>query len=379
MNKKVVVAGHICLDLTPVFMEKGEQLSKIFLPGKMIQMGDIKIHLGGCVSNTGLGMKMLGADVRLIGKIGNDIFGSIVQKFMEMQNASGDLLYDNNAETAYSIVLVPPGIDRIFLYYSGANDSFGCEDIKNEILQEAALFHFGYPTAMKRMYEKEGSELEKLMKYVKEAGCATSLDMAVVDPASEAGKADWKKILERTLPHVDFFVPSAEELAFMLNRPLYEEWQQKAGDREVAEIIDIESEVVPLAEMSIALGACVVLVKCGASGIYWCTAEEEVIRKTGERAGLDVKEWAGKSGFEESFVPEKIVSATGAGDISIAAFLTGMLSGYSPQKCVQLATAAGACSVEGYESFGTLGSMEELNARIASGWQKQRKGKNHVS
>ncbi len=371
MGKKVIAAGHICLDLTPAFLENGVPLPKLFQPGKMLQMGGINIHLGGSVSNTGLGMKLLGSDVTLVGKIGEDLPGAVVREFLERKNASEGLLTDGNRETAYSIVLVPPGIDRIFLYYSGANDSFNSEDIGEKQLQEAALFHFGYPSAMKRMYEQEGEELEKLMKRAKKAGCATSLDTAAVDPASESGKADWRKILEKTLPYVDFFLPSAEEMAFMLNRPLYEEWQQRASGCDITEIVDIEKEIIPLAELAMRLGAGVVLVKCGVLGIYWCTAGEEVLRRTGEKTGLAAREWADKSGFEESFVPERVVSAAGAGDTSIAAFLTAMLRGCPPQECVRLAAAAGACSVEGYESFGTLKSLEELYARIGAGWQKR--------
>ena len=50
------------------------------------------------------------------------------------------------------------------------------------------------------------------------------MDMAAVDADSEAGRADWEAILKRVLPYVDFFVPSVEELCFMLDRPRYESW-----------------------------------------------------------------------------------------------------------------------------------------------------------
>lgn len=52
-------------------------------------------------------------------------------------------------------------------------------------------------------------------------GLTTSLDLVAVDPDSEAAGMDWARILERVLPYVDFFVPSIEELGYMLDRPLY--------------------------------------------------------------------------------------------------------------------------------------------------------------
>ena len=61
MNKKVIVAGHICLDLTPAFSEYAVASADQFLkPGSMLQIGAADVHTGGAVANTGLAMKLLG-------------------------------------------------------------------------------------------------------------------------------------------------------------------------------------------------------------------------------------------------------------------------------------------------------------------------------
>ena len=78
MGKKAVVAGHICLDITPVFKNNEiTSIGEILQPGKLIEMGDASVSTGGCVANTGLAMKILGADVSLMGKVGKDDFGEI--------------------------------------------------------------------------------------------------------------------------------------------------------------------------------------------------------------------------------------------------------------------------------------------------------------
>ena len=60
MGKKIIAAGHICLDITPVFPEqKVENIGDIMVPGKLIQMGSADVHTGGAVANTGLAMKGL--------------------------------------------------------------------------------------------------------------------------------------------------------------------------------------------------------------------------------------------------------------------------------------------------------------------------------
>lgn len=47
------------------------------------------------------------------------------------------------------------------------------------------------------------AELTALFRRLKEKEIATSLDLASVDPASEAGQADWAGILENVLPLTD--------------------------------------------------------------------------------------------------------------------------------------------------------------------------------
>ena len=66
MNKKVIVAGHICIDITPEIKGKpAGSIQDLFSPGSLINVGAADIHTGGLVANTGLAMKFLGADVSL--------------------------------------------------------------------------------------------------------------------------------------------------------------------------------------------------------------------------------------------------------------------------------------------------------------------------
>jgi len=67
--KKAIVAGHICIDITPIFPAgRNANLSAVLQPGKLINMNGVNIHTGGAVANTGLAMKKFGCDVQLLGK-----------------------------------------------------------------------------------------------------------------------------------------------------------------------------------------------------------------------------------------------------------------------------------------------------------------------
>lgn len=371
MKKKVIAAGHICLDITPVFpAKKGKSIGEILTPGKLLNVDAADIHTGGSVANTGLAMKLLGADVSLMGKIGDDAFGTIVREIAQEYGAADGLLVSKGETTSYTVILAVPGSDRIFLHNPGANHTFCAADVPVEALKEAALFHFGYPPIMKRMYENDGEELVTLLKTAKECGAATSLDFAAIDPDCEAGSVDWEGILERVIPYVDFLVPSVEELCYMLDKERFYEWQERAAGRDITEILDIEKDVKPLADQCMNFGAKVLLIKCGAPGMYYRTADKLDLRNIGNRVELKVEEWANKEGFEKSYIPDQVLSGTGAGDTSIAAFLTAMLEGYSLEDTMHLAAATGASCVAAYDALSGLKSFEELEKKIAAGWKK---------
>lgn len=147
--RKVIVAGHICLDITPVFHtgKSFGSLDEILIPGKLLQMDEADVHTGGAVANTGLAFKKLGADVKLLGKVGDDDFGKLVKEIIRSYGAGG-LITDSGCSTSYSVVIAVPGVDIVFLHHPGANDSFKCDDIPDSALEGAELFHFGYSASL---------------------------------------------------------------------------------------------------------------------------------------------------------------------------------------------------------------------------------------
>lgn len=367
MDKKIIAAGHICIDITPMFPRgiRCRELSDLLIPGKLINMDGADIHTGGSVANTGLALKKLGADVQLLGKVGNDAFGGMIASILA-EHGAGGLVVDEGSSTSYSVVLAVPGVDRIFLHDPGANNTFTNADIPEEALEGAALFHIGYPPVMRKLYENDGAELAVILRRMKDRNIATSMDMTNVDPNSEAGKLDWVKILSNVLPHTDFFVPSFEELCFMLNRQRYE---QLSVGGDMTEGLDMIADVKPLAEKCLELGCRAVLIKCGISGMYYKTAGCERMAGVGSNLELDASVWADQEGAQPCFKADRVLSGTGAGDTSIAAFLMAAAMGRTPSQCAALAAAEGACAVTAYDALSGLKTMEELEARIASGWE----------
>ena len=351
---KVMVAGHLCLDISPTFTTYGKyNLADIFSPGKLTTVGKATLSTGGPVSNTGLALAKLGVDVVLDGKIGADEFGRIIRNMIGEQRA-GTLKIVRGQSSSYTIVLAPPGIDRFVLHNPATNDTFGPEDINYELAQQCILFHFGYPPLMKRMYENEGSELAEIYKQVKNLGVTTSLDMAMPDPTAPSGQVDWIRILEKTLPHVDIFLPSLEEIAFMVDRTLFEKRkdQTKGGDPVLAYKPE---DCTSISARLLSMGTKIIAIKCGIRGLYLRTAGAEQIAKVGSARPKDVAVWADRELWASTFKADNFCSALGAGDATIAGFLCGFLRGFSPLDTLLIANTVGWQNVQAMDALSGIG------------------------
>jgi sugar/nucleoside kinase (ribokinase family) len=187
----VMVAGHICLDVHPDLRGAGRKpFAESFLPGRLIASGPISFSTGGSVANTGLVLNRLGVATRLVGKIGDNLFGQALQKIVSEhgEQLAENLQVDSSTNTSYSIIINYPGADRIFLHNPGASDTFRASDIPDFLFDHLRLFHFGYPPVMRATFLNGGAELREILNQARNAGVTTSLDMAFPDPSSEAGR-----------------------------------------------------------------------------------------------------------------------------------------------------------------------------------------------
>lgn len=368
-----VVTGHLCLDVIPDLGRiQPEAFARLFQPGRLLEAGPVSFATGGPVSNTGLALHKLGVPTRLMGKVGDDIFGGAVRQYIagiDPDLVSG-MRVSASADTSYTIIISPPGMDRIFLHHPGANDAFFADDLDYELIARSRLFHFGYPPLMRSMYEDGGDELQAIFRRAKETGTTTSLDMALPDPTSASGRAPWPQILAKCLPHVDIFLPSIEELLFTLRRETYEGLRQDAGGPDFLPLITPDL----LAEISDTLhemGVAVVVIKLGRRGLYLHTGDEARIVGMGRAAPDEPADWARKVYWAPTFQVD-VVGTTGAGDATIAGFLAALLRGLAPEEALNMATAVGACNVEAADSLSGIRTWEETRARVQAGWPKRR-------
>ncbi|NQU76885.1 MAG: carbohydrate kinase family protein [Planctomycetes bacterium] len=368
---QIIVAGHIGLDIIPSLEGVTGGLQAVMAPGKLIRVGAPVVATGGIVANTGLALHKLGVNVGLIGKIGDDVFGRAV---LEVLKSQGEGLTENivvaaGETTAYSIVINVPGADRFFLHWAGANDTFVADDIDYDKLPNAKLLHFGYPPLMRQIFVNDGRELESLLRRAKERQMTTSLDMAHVDPASEAGQVDWPALLRRVLPYVDLFEPSVDEIIFMLDRPRYERMQRPGGAGELIRQVN-GTLLAEVADAILSLGVAVVMLKLGDQGVYLRTTSDDGRLDAAWRcAPTDRRAWAARELLMPCF-QVKVAGTTGAGDSTIGGFLAAVLRGDGPEQAMISAVATGACSVEALDASSGVRPWPQIQARIAAGWKR---------
>jgi sugar/nucleoside kinase (ribokinase family) len=367
-----IVAGHICLDIIPDLGNiPHSRFDSLFLPGHLIEVGQATLSTGGPVSNTGLALNKLGIPTQLMGKVGDDLFGQAVRQIVTSHGShlADGMIVDEQAHTSYTVILSPPGVDRVFLHCPGANDTFTADDVRYDLCGQARLFHFGYPPLMKRMYENGGAQLVETYRRAKETGVTTSLDMAVPDTSSDGSRADWASILRSTLRYVDVFIPSIDEILYMLRRETFEELQHAAKGAKLS--LPVMPELLSdLGRQLIEMGVKIVGLKLGNQGLYMRTADRAAIEDMGRACSSDPAAWADREMWVPCFQVE-VVGTTGAGDATIAGFLGALLRDYTPEAAMTAAVAVGACNVEAVDALSGIRPWEETMQRVEAGWPRR--------
>ncbi|MFC1509645.1 carbohydrate kinase family protein [Candidatus Omnitrophota bacterium] len=362
----VAVCGYLGVDLTPGFYETSGQLNpvNVFMPGSLTEVKDLSLSLGGVVANTGFALKLFNQQVVLMGLIGNDLLGEIALKILIEHGLSEGIMTTDTAGTAYGIVLSPPGIDRIFFESPGCNRYFTSSDINYETVAESRMFHFGYPPLMKEFYDNNGDELVTMFSRVKTLDVITSLDMTLPDPESESGNVDWKGILTRLLPYVDIFVPSLEEIVFMMKPELYSKITKNNTDGDMIDSVP-EDSIYSIGKELIDLDAHIVIIKSGKLGAYLFTGD---VRSLNDVPGMTLPEdrWNHREIRAHAFRIDsaRMKNASGAGDAAAAGFLTAVLKGNDPVTALNYAMCTGRNNLYGMQATDGLTDWETMTQEL---------------
>jgi len=282
--------------------------------GKLELVNNISLYTGGCAANSGVDMAKIGLKAGVIGNLGDDGFGGFMRSALAQSGIHVEgIRVKSGVSTSASLVMVTPDGERSFIHCTGANGYFTEDDIDYEIIKDSCFVFVAGTMLMPRF---DGTECALFLKKCKEMGKTTILDTAW----DSTGR--WMEILQPAMPYIDYFLPSLDEA------------RQLSGMKVPDEIADY----------FISLGPKVVAIKMGENGSLIKT-------KDGKRITVPA-------------FTVQAVDATGAGDSFCAGFITGLVRGWTLEKCGLFANAVGAHCVMAAGASGGIRSEEEIWAFI---------------
>jgi len=285
--------------------------------GKLTLIDQLELHLGGCASNAAVDLEKIGISTAIIGRVGDDGFGSFVINEMKQNGVDVEgIKVSNTSRTSASVVSVHSNGERSFLHHIGANADFIFDDINFSIINESKILFVAGALLMPGFDGPPAAETLRIAQNWKK--------VTVMDTAWDStGK--WMKLIKPCLPHLDYFIPSLEE----------------------AEMISGKSKPEEIADVFLKAGVKTAIIKLGSKGCF-------------------VKSINGESFFMESFRGIKAVDTTGAGDSFAAGFITGLVKGWSLSACCKFANAAGAHCVMEVGATSGIKKLDEINKFISS-------------
>lgn len=339
----VLVVGHICVDLQPSLSG-----APSMVPGDLFATGPLTISSGGSVANTAGALKVLGIPVTVAADVGDDVLGTVVGALLSRLGLDTSGIRTVHGTTSYSVVVQPPGVDRTFWHHGGVNTSFDGSGVDlavaaRGVTDALAILHIGYPPLLPALIGEDGAPLAALLDRARDAGLATSLDLAVVSGPDDASRAHWQRVLDRVLPHVDICSPSRDDLVSAVG-PLAPAGGVPGDD---APATDPGVELQRWASWLIDRGVAIAVVSGGADGFAVATAGTPRFADTPILADLAVS-WHGRS-FATAAPPpgDDALATTGAGDAASAGLLAGLLAGHTPDEAIALASETAVRRIRG--------------------------------
>lgn len=364
---RVLVFGQICLDIVP---DLGDlPADKVISEGRLFEIGALRMRAGGGVGNTGTALLRLGADAHCTALIGDDAIGQLT--IGAITQATGKSIPGIQTwagqTSSYTLVISPASHDRTLLYSPGVNNEFSAHVLDDHTFRGMAIVHCAYPTVLRQFLEDGGSSLAKVFKSAQEHGALTSLDLTVPDPMALSGSIDWAHWLQTVLPYTDIFMPSIDEATAILKSPHANSLDNNDPTFPTIDLVNAQCA------QFLSMGVHIAGVKLGSHGLMLATSANTHLRLESLMDANQAAQWSGvyiqQSAFDVIAHP---AGTTGAGDCAYAGFLTAIAAGHAPHDALQMAAASGAACVESPFGAASLPSMQELEHRIASGWQTRR-------
>ena len=279
--------------------------------GVLEKVDSITIHNGGNAMTASINLKKLGVNSAIVGMVGDDIFGEFLKSRLASSGVDVRALkLSEDVQTSASVLMIDKTGERSFFHCTGANAVFSHSDIDYDVINECDIV---FVTGTFLLSHFDGKETMEFLKKCKELGKTTMLDVCW------DSKNEWGKLIDMSLPYIDYFMPSIDEAVCIAKKDTPDE----------------------IADVFCSKGAKNIIIKLGSNGCY--------LRKAGDYKGRVFK----------PFKVDKVVDTTGAGDSFCSGFIAAFSKKMPLEDCVIFANAVGAMSVMKKGATSGTGTFEE--------------------
>ena len=299
--KQIVVVGSINTDLVSV-------TRKIPAVGETVIGNDFHIHPGGKGANQAVAVARLGYPVRLIGRLGNDGFGSQLRSHLESSGVDIAGVATSEGTSGVAIIVVSALGENSIVVTPGANSRVTPQDIDANI---DSIRNAGIVLAQLEIPIDTVDHLA--------AVCFREGVPLILDPAPAAD------LPARLFDHVAWLTPNESEAAFYVGGA-----EPEASGHPPDEI----------ASKLLSMGSQGVVLKMGERGAFLASNQIPGVLIPAFRL--------------------RAVDTTAAGDAFNGGFATGLMLGKSPVESARFAAAVAGISVTRQGAQPSMPSMTEV-------------------
>lgn len=310
--KTIVIVGSINTDLVM-------RASRHVLPGETLHANSFEVFTGGKGANQAVAAARLGANVVMVGKVGNDAFGRERIDALQAAGVQTECIQVVEGSSGIAVIVVSATGENSILVLPGANGEMSPTDVERhrELILNAGIVLAQLETPLPM--------LEALTILCSEHNIPLMLDPAPAHPLS-------LELLRR----ITWLTPNESEAEQLFRRKL--------------DSID-EKSLAELAGDLLADGPQNLLLKLGSRGAYLAT-------KDGQRMLLPA-------------IAVPVVDTTAAGDAFNGAFATRLVAGDTPLEAARFAIAAAALSVTRHGALPSMPGAGEVQALLHQHTQRK--------
>ncbi len=306
----IVNVGICCFDAI------GQTVDDYPPPGGLRLFDQLTMTTGGNAVNCSIALAKMGLACEAIIKVGIDNPGDFVIGELRTYGVGIEgVVRAAGIHTPFTFACIFTGGQRSFFHTMGANGTLCYDDINMAIVKRA---RFCFVTGTMVMKTFDGAQTARLLAEAQAAGVKTLLDTVYVD---NAPPELWRVNIDPCLPHLDYFIPSQPE----------------------ARKITGLSDPSEMARVLQSRGCRNVVIKLDETGAF-------------------CRDTQGREALVPSYLVEKVVDTTGAGDTWSAGFLAGLHQGLPINEAALLGNATAAHCIQAPGASTGIVSLERIRA-----------------